>query len=141
MRKFLFATFALTVLPSMFGCACCTALWECEQQKNQWLKDHFCHHHKRVDPALAPLVAVPMATAVYPPLVAPAAQAAPYAAAPMAVCPPVAVCPQAPMCQPVCPPVVCPPVQQCCPPVQQCCPQTPVIYDPPGTCCEPMCCP
>ena len=147
MRKLLVVTFALTALPGMLGCQCCLALVECENQKNQWLKDHFCCHHNRIDPAVAPMVAVPVAAAaVAPVMVAPPAQPVPYISPPVAICPPVAapVCPPMPVCPPtrVCPPVaVCPPVQQCCPPVQQCCPQLPVVYDPPGTCCEPMCCP
>ncbi|HTU24578.1 MAG TPA: hypothetical protein VMF30_04225 [Pirellulales bacterium] len=143
MRKLLVATFVLIALPSMVGCQCCRALWECEQAKNQWLLDHLCNHshcHQRTDPAVAPLVAVPVATAVAPAIMAPPAQPVPYVAAPAAVCPPVAVCPPQQICQPqpVCQPVtVCP---QVCPQMQNCC-EGPVIYDPPSNCCEPMCCP
>ena len=152
MRKTLLVSIALLVISQAAGCSCCRALIECEQQKNQWLKDHCCgwlHHNRAV--AVAPLTAVPFAAPIYtspavPVVVAPPQQpiyAAPPQQQPIISAPqPMMAAPPA-ICQPVqvCPPVqACPPVMQC-QPVEQYCPQSQMCSDPCEMICEPMWCP
>ena len=144
MRKLLVVTFALASLPGMLGCQCCRALLECEHDKNQWLKDHFCCHHNRVDPVVAPLVAVPAVAAVAPVAVAPPAQPVPYICRGLPArggLPAGGRLPAGLSARPSVRPLPFARRWQCCPPVQQCCPPSTVIYDPPGNCCQPMCCP